>query len=312
MLKYVFKFGLDILPSVVATIIGAYIVNHYIATKPAANAPVSASASTAEPKNADARTDSKPSEAAAATGSIREPGVKARGISEKGMLEKTAGEKPAVVEKPAVLEKPAVFEKPSEKSAEKPADTASIPVEKRRHQPSPREKAVARSVVAPIQPSTTAVTVAPVVSATNTVPQPESVVAPEDRRDANELARAAIERLRGASDASPRAKEPARVPETTGLVSGSPVPPPVMSPAPIRPLPPPIVVSTPSTETLPPAVADEPRRPSPPADIPTGSASSAPLDLRAESVQPQIRPHTSVAEEMLMAAKSVFHSVLPK
>ena len=55
MLKHVFKFGLDILPSVVATIIGAYIVNHYIATKPAANAPVSATASTAEPKNADAR-----------------------------------------------------------------------------------------------------------------------------------------------------------------------------------------------------------------------------------------------------------------
>ena len=64
MLKHVFKFGLDILPSVVATIIGAYIVNHYIATKPAANAPVSATASTAEPKNADIRTDAKPSEAA--------------------------------------------------------------------------------------------------------------------------------------------------------------------------------------------------------------------------------------------------------
>ena len=102
------------------------------------------------------------------------------------------------------------------------------------------------------------------------------------------------------------------MPETTGLVSGSPVPPPVMSPAPIRPLPPAIVVSTPSTETLPAAVADDPHRPSPPADIPTGSAPSAPLDLRAESVQPQTRPHTSVAEEMLLAAKSVFHSVLPK
>src|SRR2546423_1036821 len=143
MLKYVFKFGLDILPSVVATIIGAYIVNHYIAAKPAANAPVSATASTAEPKNADATTDPKPSEAAEVTGNIGEPGVKARGISEKGMLEKTAGEKPAVAEKPAivekpavlekpvVLEKPAVFEKPSEKSAEKPPDTASIPIEKR-------------------------------------------------------------------------------------------------------------------------------------------------------------------------------------
>ena len=34
MLKYVSKIAMDILPSVVATIVGAYIVNHYIATKP--------------------------------------------------------------------------------------------------------------------------------------------------------------------------------------------------------------------------------------------------------------------------------------
>ena len=39
MLKIVSKFAMDILPSVIATIIGAYIVNHYIATKPAADAP---------------------------------------------------------------------------------------------------------------------------------------------------------------------------------------------------------------------------------------------------------------------------------
>src|ERR1700722_3495298 len=61
MLKYVSKFTMDILPSVVATIIGAYIVNHYIVTKPAADAPVAASVSTADPqaaeKMADHRTD---------------------------------------------------------------------------------------------------------------------------------------------------------------------------------------------------------------------------------------------------------------
>ncbi len=39
MLKYVSKFAMDILPSVVATIIGAYIVNHYIVTKPGADTP---------------------------------------------------------------------------------------------------------------------------------------------------------------------------------------------------------------------------------------------------------------------------------
>src|SRR3954469_19331847 len=45
MLKYLSKFVLEILPSVVATIIGAYIVNHYIAPKSAVDAPVAASVS---------------------------------------------------------------------------------------------------------------------------------------------------------------------------------------------------------------------------------------------------------------------------
>ena len=52
MLKYVSKFALDILPSVVATIIGAYIVNHYIVAKPA-DAPVAAAVSTSDPAKAD-------------------------------------------------------------------------------------------------------------------------------------------------------------------------------------------------------------------------------------------------------------------
>ena len=50
MLKYVSKFAMDILPSVAATIIGAYIVNHYIVTKPGTVAPVAAVVSTTEPK----------------------------------------------------------------------------------------------------------------------------------------------------------------------------------------------------------------------------------------------------------------------
>jgi hypothetical protein len=42
MLKYVSKFAMDILPSVAATIIGAYIVNQYIVSKPAADSPAAA------------------------------------------------------------------------------------------------------------------------------------------------------------------------------------------------------------------------------------------------------------------------------
>ena len=38
--KYLTKFTVDILPSVAATVIGAYIVNHYIVSKPGPAAPV--------------------------------------------------------------------------------------------------------------------------------------------------------------------------------------------------------------------------------------------------------------------------------
>src|SRR5580704_5439794 len=87
MLNYLKKFTMDILPSVAATIIGAYIVNHYIVTKPGADAPVAAAVSPADPKKADSRNEATP-----ALASIPEPRVKAKGISEKGMIEKSASE----------------------------------------------------------------------------------------------------------------------------------------------------------------------------------------------------------------------------
>jgi hypothetical protein len=48
-------------------------------------------------------------------------------------------------------------------------------------------------------------------------------------------------------------------------------------------------------------------RPTPPADIPD----ARPLDLRADAGAPPQRRHT-VADDMLSAAKSVFHAVLPQ
>ncbi len=144
MLKYLTKFAMDILPSVVATIIGAYIVNHYIAAKPDTPAAV---VSSADPKQTDAKTDPKATVKASVSvvGGLPRPGVTAKGISEKAMIEQTAAEKPAVVEKPVAAEKPA------EKSADKPAETASIPADIRRHAPAPREreKVIAKSVAAP-------------------------------------------------------------------------------------------------------------------------------------------------------------------
>jgi hypothetical protein len=282
MLKYISKFTIDILPSVVATIIGAYIVNHYIVAKPA-DAPAAA-VSTADPKQADAK---------ASDANIPAAGVKAKGISEKAILEKTAAEKPAV--------------------ADKPDETASLPAETRRHQPGPREKATAKITPAPLP--------VPVPAAAPSPAPAEAAAASEEKRDASDLARAAIERLRGTNEPSPHVQEAARIPE----VARVPVDPArVVSAPPVQPLPPPIMVSTPRSEAFNPAAGsapvkppyapaptaqiDDPRRPTPPADIPP----SSPVDLRAEAVLPPPHQRTSVADDVLSAAKSVFHAVLPR
>jgi hypothetical protein len=311
MLKYVSKLTMDILPSVVATIIGAYIVNHYIVAKP--DAPVAAAVSPADPKQADA----KPAEASSDVANIPPAGVRAKGF--KAIFERSADK---TVEKQA--------EKPVEKPVDKPTETASIPTDTHRNAPPLHEKtAVAKTSVTPsatpVQPVAAPAAVVPVVAAPVAV---EAAVAPEPRRDvrdANDLARAAIERLRGSGEA-PRAQEAVRVPEPsrspdTARVVSVPVAAAPQVSVPVRPLPPPIMVSTPSAEAFDSATGslpqrqpypgsariDDPRRPIPPADIP----SSGPLDMRAEATDP-VSPHTTVADDMLSAAKSVFHAVLPK
>jgi hypothetical protein len=306
MLKYLSKFAMDILPSVVATIVGAYIVNHYINTKPADAPAVAAVAPADSRKKTDIKSDVKASEVSPDGVTSPEPGVRAKGISERAMIERSTADK-------------AVFEKPAEKekAVEKPTETASIPVETKR--PAPREKTVVKVAPLAAQPAVAPVAVAPVT------PAPvEASIAPDDHRDVNDLARAAIERLRGGSEAAPRSQEAARAPEprapeTTRVVTA----PPVAAMPPVRPLPPPIMVSTPAPDASAPVVgsspirppytdamrSDDPNRPTPPADIPV---SRPPLDLRAEAAAPAPREHTNVAEDVLSAAKSMFHSVIPK
>jgi hypothetical protein len=137
----------------------------------------------------------------------------------------------------------------------------------------------------------------------------DAAAAVEDRRDANDLARAAIERLRPNAEApraqpSPRAPEVARVPEEPRVITAQP---PAQT---VRPLPPPIVVSAPSESVEPAATPRyDPSRPTPPAEIPTARP---PLDLRAEASAEPPKQKTNVADEMLSAAKSMFHAVLPK
>src|SRR5580704_16844033 len=136
MLKYVSKFTMDILPSVVATIIGAYIVNHYIVTKPGAEAPVAASVSTVEPTADAAKADVKASEPSTDVANIPEAGVRAKCISEKAVLERSATDKP------------------------RPA--------------SPREKAVAKAALVPVQQPASGAAVVPVVAAPNPAPPVEA------------------------------------------------------------------------------------------------------------------------------------------
>ena len=285
MLKIASKFAIDIIPSVIATIIGAYIVNHYIVSKPT-DAPTAAVVSPATPKKAD-------------VANVPEPGVRAKGISEKSVIDKSNTDR-------ATFEKP--VEKPADKAADKPAETASIPPDNtRRHPASSREKTVAK--VAPEKPVVPVVE--PVVSAPTTAPAVEAAIAPD--RDANDLARAAIERLRATPDSSrPSESSSVRLPDPPRVVTAVPAAPTAPAPS-IQPLPPPILVSTPLAESAQPrqssAGRDDPRRPTPPADIPD----PRPLDLRADAIpdQPPKREHTNVAEDVLSAAKSMFHSVLP-
>src|SRR5579871_4981351 len=99
MLNYLKKFALDVVPSVVATILGAYIVNHYITARSSSDTPPAALASTtdagkkSEPKKAQV----KPAETPVEVTSVPEPGVKAKGISERAMIENRAAERPSEV-----------------------------------------------------------------------------------------------------------------------------------------------------------------------------------------------------------------------
>ncbi|MGT2502243.1 hypothetical protein ACVOMS_18090 [Bradyrhizobium guangxiense] len=309
MLKYLAKISMDIFPSVLATIIGAYIVNHYINARPATDTPAAVVAPS------QAGSDGKPTD----TANHPAPGVKAKGVSEKSLTEKAAVEKPA--------------DKSETKAADLPAaETAS------HGRPTAREKAAAKS-----NPAATA----PVAEA-NSAP---AAATP----DANDLARAAIERLRKSPEGKagekaaearaaeakaaeakaaeakaaeakaaetrpaertpePAVREAVRIPEAPRVTP--------TEPSALRPLPPPITVSTPSFETYgnggssPSYTAsvgnDDPNRITPPADIPV-PVIPPPLDLRADAGASMPRPKkTNVADDVLSGMKSMFHSVLPR
>jgi hypothetical protein len=328
MLKYIAKISMDIFPSVLATIIGAYIVNHYINAKPAADAPAAVTAP------AEAGKNGKPADVA----NLPAHGVKAKGISEKSVTDKPAAEKTA--------EQPGAEPKTTEKTTEKATADVAPAEPAPRGKTSAREKAVAKSNPAVTAPAPSA----PVVEA-NSAP---AAAAPAATADANDLVRAAIERLRKSPEGKaieaksfetkpsetkssetkssetkssetksvertqePAVREAARTPEAPRIIP--------MDPSMVRPLPPPITVSTTpapeaygnggSSQASPPYTAsvgnENPNRLTPPADIPVPMI-APPLDLRADAGASMPRPKTNVADDMLSGVKSMFHSVLPK
>jgi hypothetical protein len=269
MLKYASKFFFEkILPSVVATVTGAYIVNHYIV------------------RPADA-----PSTAAAAVVS--------------GSNNREAGVRKAVAGTPAEKAQP---ETAAEKPGEKRTETASLPTDAKKHQTARREKVAAKVTAAP----------------------PETASLQDDLPYANNLARAAIDRLRSTNDTPVRAEaarpqaessRPRHDADRQPVESTSPRLQQVTragSPPAIQPLPPAIQVSAPAVENAMPDATgtegeshfnrnDRARLPVPPADIPQ----APPLDLEANAAPAQ-RAHTTVADDMLSAAKSVVQAVLPR
>ncbi|UWU70239.1 hypothetical protein [Bradyrhizobium sp. NC92] len=296
MLKYLAKISMDIFPSVLATIIGAYIVNHYINAKPAADTPAAVTAP------AQTGGDGKPTDSA----NLPAPGVKAKGIPEKSVTDKAAAEKPA--------DRPPAAETKAADVA--PADAAP------RGRPSTRDKAAAKSApaaAAPVVEANSAPTAASPAPDANDLARaaierlrksPEGKAA-EAKSSETKPAEA---RASETKPAEPAVRDAARTPETPRVVN--------VEPSPVRPLPPPINVSTPSPEAYgnagsnPPYTAsvgnDDPNRVTPPADIPV-PVIAPPLDLRADAGASMPRPKkTNVADEMLSGMKSMFNAVLPK
>jgi hypothetical protein len=278
MLKHVSKFFLEIFPSVVATVVGAYIVNHYIMPRTVPDAPKAAySKASPESHEDQGAVDITPKPDAASVQDAKGQDTKEKPPTEKPSTEKAAADRN--IDKPA----------------DKPVETVKAVPERR---PSPRERVIVK-------------TAAPVPA--------EAAPTADERRDANELVRAAIERLRASPEQVRPVATPAPAPEAREPVRNVSAVPQPQPRAFVPPLPPPvnvkasgsdgvagnIVVPGVSSPSYPAAAQPaEANRPVPPADVPMDSH---PLDLQAAA-----SPKPSVADDMLSAARSVIHAVVPQ
>ncbi len=261
--RYVSKFMTDflptaaatVIPSVFATVIGAWIVTHYI-----------------NPKDSGDQSKAK-TEASA-------PVAKAPLNGASGMTPRPVEN---VAVKPIAVEQPEAKRNVREKAATEKAVTPSKETNK-------EAKATPQSVVTPVQRT-------------------------EERRDATDLARAALERLR--QDA-PEAVRPSPVPVIATPAASAPVAPAPIptapavaaTPAPVAiplapALPPPVVITAP--RDIQPAF-EASSRPTPPADIPAngdGLATGSAMSERASD-------NPSLFGGLKSAAKSLVDTVVPR
>lgn len=297
--KFLSKYILEVIPSIFATVVGAYIVTHYINTKPAGDKPVAAISAPAETSKGIIPQTLKADESGDKASQETPKAEAARLKAEKLAAEKAAAER-AAADRAENAKKAAEKLAATEKAAAEKATAEKVASEKAAAEKRERERAVAKS--APVAP-----------------PASEANAAPE--RDANDLARAAIERLRKTTPQSSesvrapeaaRAEEPTRPPQERAKVNSVVYAPAPAAPQPsVQPLPPAVNVAPapPEVAIAPPAPFPRPvdeasgddSRLTPPADIP-----SRPLDLRARERD------RSVAEGVVSAARSVFHAVIPE
>ena len=270
--KYLSKFTVDILPSVFATVVGAYIVNYYIIPKAREDRPPAAAAAmSAKPIESG---QAKPFEAKPAETAVEMMDTPVSAPTKKPVDKATA-------------------EKSDKADAAKGVEKAA---ESRRHTPA-RENAVAKA-----EPAAVAAVPTPVLATVGSVPP----------GDANDLARAAIERLsRGEKAEAPRPPEAARAPERTASAQPQSAPvilqPTVQQAQPMQQLPPPIVVSNPNPENSQLGDrAESSRGPRPPGSVPV------PMRGDMQATAEDRGGRTNVVEDVLSGAKSMFDRVIPR
>lgn len=308
--KFLSKYILEVIPSIVATVVGAYIVTNYINAKPPADKPPVAVSAPAQAISATPGRDGAAAKAEAAAKSVAERVAGEKAAAAKAAADKAATEKIAVEKAEArkTAERLASEKREAEKREAEKRDLEKREAERREAEK--REHALAKAASA-------GKAAAPVAKTPEVKPVMESAASP----DANDLARAAITRLR-AEQPAPVAQPVQKMPEqpvapvavapSSAPVAAVPALPPAAAIreaniGPVEPTPPAAITPLPpaSTVTAPQAAGANASRLVPPADIP-----SRPLDLQAGNDSE--KGGGSVVSDMMSATKSAFQAVLPR